>query len=156
MNVQVFRTKSEEETVEAGQRLARLLGPREVVLLIGDLGAGKTTFAKGVVHGLGAAAPEDVVSPTFTLIHEYGSEPKIYHIDLYRIQNEHEASALGLEELLDSEGIILVEWGERFPYLWPPERVEVHFQWLSEQEREIRVLAPQPTGDPRRRDTMSP
>src|ERR1700733_4589572 len=110
-----LKTESEEETIEVGRRIARDLPSRAVVLLIGNLGAGKTTLAKGIVKGLGAAAPEDVSSPTFTLIHEYGAN--VYHIDLYRLDEEREVATLGLEEIFEKEAVVLIEWGERFPGL---------------------------------------
>jgi tRNA threonylcarbamoyladenosine biosynthesis protein TsaE len=109
------------------------------VLLIGDLGAGKTTLAKGIVKGLGAAAPEDVSSPTYTLIHEFGEKDKVYHIDLYRLERANEVLALGLDELLASDAILLVEWGERFPALWPANRLEIRLVWTAEDVREITV-----------------
>lgn len=113
----VYRTASEEETIALGERVAGQLPPRCVVLLIGNLGAGKTTLAKGIVKGLGAAGPEEVSSPTFTLIHEYGEPGRVYHIDLYRIENAREIRTLGIEELLERNAVVLVEWGERFPDL---------------------------------------
>ena len=133
MSARVFETRSEEETIELGREIARTLSQGAVVLLIGDLGAGKTTLAKGIVSGLGAATPEEVSSPTFTLIHEYGSpEPgsastraRVYHIDLYRLDRAEEVERLGLDEILDRGAVVLVEWGERFPQLWPPNRVEI-------------------------------
>ncbi len=136
------RTASEEETIALGEELARALPPRAVVLLIGELGAGKTTLAKGIVAGLGAARPEDVSSPTFTLIHEFGTRPKVYHVDLYRLEQRRELASLGLDELLEREAIVLVEWGERFPDLWPPDRIEVHLRALEGDQREIRVSFP--------------
>src|SRR5579885_2893411 len=114
-----YLTASEEETIALGERLARELPSRQVVLLIGDLGAGKTTLAKGIVRGLGAAAPEEVSSPTFTLIHEYG---RVYHIDLYRLDREEEVATLGLDEIFDRDAVVLIEWGERFPRLMPQDR----------------------------------
>jgi tRNA threonylcarbamoyladenosine biosynthesis protein TsaE len=134
----VFRTRSEEETIAVGESLARRLPPRSVVLLIGNLGAGKTTLAKGIVQGLGAADPDDVSSPTFTLIHEYGAG-RVFHIDLYRIEDARELRTLGLDELLDREAVVLVEWGERFPHVWPPDRIEIHLSAGDGDEREIRV-----------------
>jgi tRNA threonylcarbamoyladenosine biosynthesis protein TsaE len=139
MSARFFRTNSEEETIAAGEELAQTLPPRATVLLIGNLGAGKTTLAKGIVKGLGAAAPEDVSSPTFTLIHEYGDAPKVYHIDLYRIDTARELASLGLDELLESEAVVLVEWGERFPDMWPAGRIEVRLETLEDGAREIRV-----------------
>lgn len=136
----VYRTASDEETIALGERLARELPPRCVVLLVGNLGAGKTTLAKGIVKGLGAAAPEDVSSPTFTLIHEYGD--RVYHIDLYRIEDAREVRTLGLEELLDRDAVLLVEWGERFPRLWPRDRIEIRIDTVHGEEREVRVEPP--------------
>jgi tRNA threonylcarbamoyladenosine biosynthesis protein TsaE len=118
----VFETHSEEETVELGRRIAAELPRRAVVLLIGNLGAGKTTLAKGIVSGLGAAAVEEVSSPTFTLIHEYG---RVYHIDLYRLERVEEVATLGLDEIFERDAVVLIEWGERFPRLMPRERIEI-------------------------------
>ncbi|MCS6951932.1 MAG: tRNA (adenosine(37)-N6)-threonylcarbamoyltransferase complex ATPase subunit type 1 TsaE [Bryobacterales bacterium] len=137
MSARVFRTRSEEETIAAGEQMARALPPGAVVLLIGELGAGKTTLAKGIVKGLGAADPDEVSSPTFTLVHEYGAGPKVYHVDLYRIEDAREAEALGLDELLSGRAIVLVEWGDRFPQLWPPERIEIRLRELEDGSREI-------------------
>ncbi len=137
--MQIFRTSSEEETIAAGETIARRLPPRAVVLLVGALGAGKTTLAKGLAKGLGAAEPEDVSSPTFTLIHEYGERPAVYHIDLYRIDSLRDAAALGLEEVFDRDAVALVEWGERFPELMPAQRVEIRLEHLGGERREIRV-----------------
>lgn len=120
-----FRTNSEQETVALGRQLAGELPARAVVLLVGNLGAGKTALAKGILEGLGVAAPEEVTSPTFTLIHEYG-DGRAYHIDLYRLETAPQVHALGLEEILDRDAVVLVEWGERFPHLWPAEHWEAH------------------------------
>jgi len=139
MSVKVFRTRSEEETIALGEQLARELPSRATVLLIGKLGAGKTTLAKGIVKGLGAAAPEDVSSPSFTLIHEYGGAPKVYHVDLYRIDTPRELESLGLDDVLDRDAVVLVEWGERFPYVWPDNVIEVRLQALDDGSREIEV-----------------
>ncbi len=130
-------TRSEEETIALGEQLSAQLPSACVVLLIGDLGAGKTTFAKGVLKGLGLASTEQVTSPTFTLIHEYG-EGRAYHIDLYRIEDERGLATLGLEELLERDAILLVEWGERFPNLWPANHREVKFEIRADFTREIR------------------
>ncbi len=133
-----FRTASEAETIALGERLARELPPRGVVLLIGNLGAGKTTLAKGIVSGFAAAPPEDVSSPTFTLIHEYGGG-RVYHVDLYRLENPREAATLGLEELFERDAVVLIEWGERFPQLLPAERTEIRIRTAHNEEREIEV-----------------
>ena len=135
----VFRTASEEETIALGERLARTLPLGATVLLIGNLGAGKTTLAKGIVQGLGAAPADGVSSPTFTLIHEYGSPPAVYHVDLYRLDSARDAATLGLDELFDSPALVIVEWGERFPELMPPDRVEIQLRALAGDDREIEL-----------------
>jgi len=137
---EIFHTKSEEETIAAGERLAHALPSRAVVLLIGNLGAGKTTLAKGIVKGLGAADPDEVSSPTFTLIHEYGTKPKVYHIDLYRLEHAREVQTLGLDEIFDRNAVVLIEWGERFPQLLPAERIEISIEAMEEDSRRIEVL----------------
>ena len=131
-------THSEEETIELGRRIARDLPRRAVVMLIGNLGAGKTTLAKGIVSGLGAAPPEEVSSPTFTLIHEYG-EGRVYHIDLYRLDRPEELATLGLEEIFDRDAVVLIEWGERFPTLMPAERIEIRLRTANGDAREINI-----------------
>lgn len=146
MSARVYRTDSEDQTIDLGRTLARELPSRAVVLLIGNLGAGKTTLAKGIIHGLGAALPEDVSSPTYTLIHEYGGT--VYHVDLYRIESADEVAALGLDELFEREAVVLVEWGERFPKLIPEERIEIRIDAEGEESRRITVhstLPPQRT-----------
>jgi tRNA threonylcarbamoyladenosine biosynthesis protein TsaE len=135
MPLQTYLTRSEEETIELGEALAQRLPERSVVLLIGDLGAGKTTLAKGIVKGLGAARIEDVSSPTFTLIHEYG--PRVYHIDLYRLEEEREVETLGLDEIFAKPAVTLIEWGERFPDLMPPGRLEIRLEPTADEGRRI-------------------
>jgi tRNA threonylcarbamoyladenosine biosynthesis protein TsaE len=137
--VPTYRTASERETIALGERLARDLPARGLVLLIGNLGAGKTTLAKGIVSGLGAADEDDVASPTFTLIHEYGGG-RVYHIDLYRLDEPREVATLGLDELLERDALVLMEWGERFPQLLPRERIEIRLTGNLD-EREIEVTA---------------
>jgi tRNA threonylcarbamoyladenosine biosynthesis protein TsaE len=120
-----FRTNSEEETIALGRQLAQELRRPCVVLLIGNLGAGKTTLSKGIVDGLGVTTADNVSSPTFTLVHDYGGG--VFHIDLYRIEEERELATLGLEDLFDrDDAIVLVEWGERFRRTFPPGAIEIH------------------------------
>jgi len=133
----IYHTQSEEATIALGEALAAELPSKALVLLIGNLGAGKTTLAKGIVKGLKAAEPDDVSSPTFTLIHEYGSD--VYHIDLYRMDTAEQVSGLGLEEIFDRPAIVLIEWGERFPDLMPKERIEIRLRTTGEDSREIEV-----------------
>jgi len=134
---QTFQTHSEEETIAVGERISRELPSRAVVLLIGNLGAGKTTLAKGIVKGLGGAQPDEVSSPTFTLIHEYGAH--VYHIDLYRLERPQELATLGLDEIFDREGIVLIEWGERLLDAMPLERIEIRLETTGESDREIKI-----------------
>jgi tRNA threonylcarbamoyladenosine biosynthesis protein TsaE len=134
----IFHTQSEEETIALGETLAAELPPKAAVLLIGNLGAGKTTLAKGIVKGLGAAEPDEVSSPTFTLIHEYS--PSVYHIDLYRLDTPAQLATLGLDEIFDREAVVLIEWGEKFPALMPEMRIEIHLRTTGENSREIEIL----------------
>jgi len=107
------------------------------VLLTGNLGAGKTTRARGIVAGRGAAPADDVSSPTFTLIHEYA--PDVHHIDLYRLDRAEEVATLGLEEIFDREAVVLIEWGERFPQLLPEGRMEIRLENVGDEARRIEV-----------------
>jgi len=141
---QIYRTESEEETIALGEKLAAALPAKAVVLLIGQLGAGKTTLTKGIVKGLGAALPDDVSSPTFTLIHEYiplphGRGSVVYHIDLYRLDTAAQVATLGLDEIFDRRAVVLIEWGERFPELMPQDRIEIRLRETGDCSREIEV-----------------
>ncbi|MEI9811201.1 MAG: tRNA (adenosine(37)-N6)-threonylcarbamoyltransferase complex ATPase subunit type 1 TsaE [Acidobacteriota bacterium] len=133
------KTFSEWETLEFGSDLASRLPPKSTVLLIGNLGAGKTVLAKGILSGLGVATPDEVTSPTYTLIHEYGNG-RAYHLDLYRLDTAAEVEALGLEELLERNAIIIIEWGERFPQLIPQDRVEIRIDADIQETRIISVF----------------
>jgi tRNA threonylcarbamoyladenosine biosynthesis protein TsaE len=137
VNSRTIHTQSEEETIALGERLAAELPAKIVVLLIGNLGAGKTTLAKGIVKGLGAAHPDEVSSPTFTLIHEYG--PAVYHVDLYRLDRAEQVATIGLDEIFERPAVVLVEWGERFMDLMPEERVEIRLRAVGWDEREISI-----------------
>lgn len=134
-----YRTSSAEETVELGRRIGRALVAPRLVLLIGDLGAGKTTLTKGIIEGLGVGAQEEVSSPTFALMHEFGENPKTYHLDLYRLDRLPELETLGLDDLWDEESIVLVEWGEKFADQLPARRMEIRLRQLDEDSREIVV-----------------
>jgi tRNA threonylcarbamoyladenosine biosynthesis protein TsaE len=131
-------THSAEETVAFGRTLVELLAPPKMVLLRGDLGAGKTTLVKGIAAAFEAAAEEDVTSPTFTLVHEYrGPRANLYHIDLYRIDTPRELDTLGLEDLRSENSVLLIEWGEKFPRLeWD---VEIDLERTGENGRRIRI-----------------
>lgn len=133
-----YRTGSDSETIELGRQLARELPGHGVVLLIGNLGAGKTTLAKGIAEGRGAANRDEVSSPTFTLIHEYG-EGRVYHIDLYRLDEPREVESLGLDDLFEHDALALIEWGERFPGLMPARRTEIRIRALPDGAREFEL-----------------
>jgi tRNA threonylcarbamoyladenosine biosynthesis protein TsaE len=133
-------TNSPEETIALGRRLIKLLTPPKLVLLRGDLGAGKTTLVKGIAAAFNAAAEEDVTSPTFTLIHEYRSpEVTLYHIDLYRIDTPRELETLGLDDLRTEESVLLIEWGEKFPRFVRERDVEISLERESENARRIKI-----------------
>ena len=137
MPSRTFHTNSAEETVELGRTLSQEL--HGVVLLIGNLGAGKTTLTKGIVEGRGVATADAVSSPTFTLIHQYGEDDPVFHIDLYRLDEVRQVETLGLDDLFRSRALVLLEWAERFPELLPADRTEIRLQTVSEEEREITV-----------------
>jgi tRNA threonylcarbamoyladenosine biosynthesis protein TsaE len=114
-----FTTQSGADTIEVGRKLVRLLKPPQLLLLRGELGTGKTTLVKGIAQALDAAEPDEVTSPTFTLLHEYdgtrdGKPVKLYHMDVYRLEGERQLETLGLDELLTADALVLVEWGDKF------------------------------------------
>jgi tRNA threonylcarbamoyladenosine biosynthesis protein TsaE len=141
-----FESHSGKETIAVGHKIAELLVPPKLLILRGDLGAGKTTLVKGIAEALDAAEPDEVTSPTFTLIHEYEGtrsvdgrrEPVIlYHLDLYRIQNERQLDSLGLEELSGPESLVLVEWGEKFPSVQKRSQGEIEMRATGGDSRSI-------------------
>jgi tRNA threonylcarbamoyladenosine biosynthesis protein TsaE len=135
-----INTYSAEETIAFGRTLAELLAPPKLVLLRGDLGAGKTTLVKGIAAAFEAAAEEDVTSPTFTLVHEYrGPRAHLYHIDLYRVDTLRELETLGLDDLRSDNSVLLVEWGEKFPQMLRERDIEISLERVSENERKIRI-----------------
>ena len=133
-------THSPEETIALGRTLAELLTPPKLVLLRGDLGAGKTTLVKGIAAAFEAASEEDVTSPTFTLIHEYrGPRVNVFHIDLYRIDTPRQLETLALDDLRSENSILLIEWGEKFPRLVRERDVEITLEQDGESRRRIRI-----------------
>jgi tRNA threonylcarbamoyladenosine biosynthesis protein TsaE len=133
-------THSPEETVAFGRTLAELLTPPKLVLLRGDLGAGKTTLVKGIAAAFKAAEEEDVTSPTFTLVHEYrGPQATLYHIDLYRIDTQRELETLGLDDLRTNDSILLIEWGEKFERFLRERDVEISLAREGEYTRRIKI-----------------
>jgi tRNA threonylcarbamoyladenosine biosynthesis protein TsaE len=136
-------TASAEETLVFGRRLAGEIRPPLLVFLFGELGAGKTTLAKGIISGLGAAREEDVTSPTFTLVHEFRGPVRVFHVDLYRIEGPADLQSLGLDDLFASPAIVLVEWPEKWTILsdWPVLRIRL--STLPDDRHSIEVV----TGD---------
>lgn len=128
--------------MEKGRALAARLTPPVLLLLSGELGAGKTTFAKGIVSGLGAAREEDVTSPTFTLIHSYRNHVRVYHVDLYRVEGFHDLETLGLEDVFTEPAVVLVEWAEKLSLRtgWPV--VHVRLEHVDETSRRIVISDP--------------
>jgi tRNA threonylcarbamoyladenosine biosynthesis protein TsaE len=140
-------THSAEETISWGRQFAARLKAPIVVLLSGELGSGKTTLTKGIVSGLGAATEEEVTSPTFTLVHVYGgsrrSASKVHHVDLYRIENFHDFETLGMEDVFERPGVLIVEWAERFPLRSPWPQIRVRLEHLDGDRRRLTVI-PEP------------
>jgi tRNA threonylcarbamoyladenosine biosynthesis protein TsaE len=138
--MKTFSTHSAEETTELGRRLATELKPGSIVLLRGDLGAGKTTMVKGIAEGFQAAKAEDVTSPTFTLIHEYrGPQVTLFHIDLYRIDTQRELDTLALDDLMTPQSILLIEWGEKFERFAKEREVEIAIENRGAEDRVITI-----------------
>ena len=137
-------TRSAEETTSWGRQFAARLQAPIVVLLSGELGSGKTTLTKGIVSGLGAASEEEVTSPTFTLVHVYGQAQravsKVYHVDLYRIENFHDFETLGMEDVFEQPGVLIVEWAERFPLKSPWPQIRVRLEHLDGDRRRLTVI----------------
>jgi tRNA threonylcarbamoyladenosine biosynthesis protein TsaE len=136
-----YITHSAEETVALGRKLAPALKNAHMVILRGNLSAGKTTLVKGIAEGLEAASQDDVTSPTFTLIHEFrGPEVNLFHVDLYRVETARELDTLGLDELFAEDGnLVLLEWGEKFPRFVKERDVEISFERVTDQKRKIVV-----------------
>jgi tRNA threonylcarbamoyladenosine biosynthesis protein TsaE len=139
MTVSSVTTSTEDETAGVGERLAATLGAGDVVLLYGELGAGKTAFVRGLARGLGAA-PDEVSSPTFTLVQEYRGRLVLYHVDLYRLE-PREVDDLGLEELVSSDGVVAIEWAERWQGR-PDDVLEVKIEEAGEDTRRISIRHP--------------
>lgn len=136
-----FTTRSAEETVSVGRELSAVLRPGQMIILRGNLGAGKTTLVKGVAEGFHAARQEDVTSPTFNLVHEYrGPEVTLFHVDLYRIDTGRELMTLAIDDLRSEPGsILLVEWGEKFQEISNQSNGEIAIESTSDSDRQIAV-----------------
>lgn len=131
-----FVSHSIDQTRQAGISLAALLQPGDIILLEGNLGAGKTTFTKGIAEGLGVQGY--VNSPTFTLVNEYRGRLPVYHLDCYRLESGQEALDFGLEEYLYGDGLTIIEWPERIREVLPQEYLLVRLEYLEETARSLR------------------
>jgi len=139
-----FTTQSGADTVAVGRKLVRLLDPPQLLLLRGELGTGKTTLVKGIAQALDAAEPDEVTSPTFTLIHEFdgtrnGKPVKLYHLDVYRLESERQLETLGLDDLLTPEALVVVEWGEKFKSIRKRATGEILIESAGGDARKITV-----------------
>jgi tRNA threonylcarbamoyladenosine biosynthesis protein TsaE len=133
-----YVTHSAAETIALGRSLTAQLAPPKLVVLTGDLGAGKTTLIKGIAEGFHVAQQDDVASPTFNLVHEYrGRDVNVYHVDLYRVDTQRELETLGLDDLMDDRSVMLIEWGEKFPRFQRDRDVEIRIERLSDNDRKI-------------------
>jgi tRNA threonylcarbamoyladenosine biosynthesis protein TsaE len=141
MSTREVITHSPEETIAFGRTLAETLVPPKLVLLRGELGAGKTTLVKGIAEGFQAAREDDVTSPTFTLVHEYrGPQANLYHVDLYRVDTPRQLETLGLDDLISEDSILLIEWGEKFPRFVKERDVEIAMERVGETDRRITLI----------------
>lgn len=133
-------TRSFEETIARGREIGARLKPRVLVLLSGELGAGKTTLTKGIVSGIGAATEDEVTSPTFTLVHRYDRASRVYHVDLYRISGLHDLETLGLEDVFSENAVVIVEWPEKLSLRvdWPIVRIQL--EHIAEDTRRISIV----------------
>ncbi|MBI2708801.1 MAG: tRNA (adenosine(37)-N6)-threonylcarbamoyltransferase complex ATPase subunit type 1 TsaE [Actinobacteria bacterium] len=123
------RTTGPDETRALGAALADLVRPGDVVVLAGDLGAGKTTFTQGLGAALGVA--ERITSPTFTIAQEHRGRVRLHHLDVYRLENLREATDVGLDEMLDDEAVVVIEWGDRILPVLPTDLLEMRFRFVD-------------------------
>lgn len=132
---------SPERMLELGEALGRAARPGDVLALVGDLGAGKTVLVQGLARGLGVPRSVPVTSPTFTLVNEYrGGRVRLYHVDLYRLEEERELEDVGLDDLYRQEAVVAVEWFDRFPVVAPREYLEVRITIVGERERRVEIV----------------
>lgn len=134
-----FSTYSPEETEVIGKQIGRSLQPGDVIFLTGDLGSGKTTFVKGVIQSLTETAAEDITSPTFSYLHQYGGATPVYHFDLYRLHSSEEFLAAGFHELVSRNAIYCFEWPDRLPPNLIENPLQIHITYVSPQERHITI-----------------
>jgi tRNA threonylcarbamoyladenosine biosynthesis protein TsaE len=136
----VIQTKRVSETIRIGKSIGRHLLPGDIVALVGELGAGKTQFIKGLAAGAGIRNPDYISSPSFTLIHEYPGKIPFYHVDLFRLEREKEAEELGLEEYFQGGGITAIEWADKIPSLLPTKNLFIHIAIMRKNTRSLEII----------------
>jgi len=136
----VFQTKSTSETIRLGKKIGKLLTAGDVVALVGELGAGKTQFIKGLAAGVGMGNPTYISSPSFTLINEYPGKIPFYHVDLFRLAREKDAEDLGLEDYFQGGGITAIEWADKIPSLLPKEMLFIHIAYTGKNKRSLEII----------------
>lgn len=137
----IVKTTSDEETLDLGRKLGRLLRPKDIVALVGDLATGKTWLAKGIAFGLGVPGHEYVNSPAFDLIHEYQGRLTVYHMDFYRLDNLSAEDYMWLDEYLYGEGVCIIEWADKFIDKLAKNYLRVELKFVNgENEREIHII----------------
>jgi tRNA threonylcarbamoyladenosine biosynthesis protein TsaE len=139
-----FVTNCDQETIGLGRRLGGVLSKGDVVGLAGELGSGKTWFAKGLALGLGVSSHMVITSPSFTLVNEYEGECPFYHVDLYRLDSLPDVESIGLDEYLNDESIVAIEWADRWPKIIPEGTVIVKLAILDDHRREITFAGQDP------------
>jgi tRNA threonylcarbamoyladenosine biosynthesis protein TsaE len=137
--VVVILSKSTPETIQIGKNIGRRLRPGDVVALVGELGAGKTQFIKGLAEGAEVGKPTYISSPSFTLINEYPGRVPFYHVDLFRLEREKEADELGLEDYFQGDGITAIEWADKIPSLLPKEMLLIHIAYTGKNTRSLEI-----------------
>ena len=131
-------SKSAEETQRIAEDFSKTLKSGDILMLIGELGAGKTCFVQGLAHGLGVSEKTYVRSPSFALINEYkGKSLDLYHFDFYRLENPSDLDTIGVDEYLFGNGVCAIEWADRFPEAFPDNSYEINFQILDDETREL-------------------
>ena len=135
----LYISKSVEETIDIAAKLAKAFKKGETVALIGDLGAGKTVFTKGIAKGLGVRCVRYVNSPTFVTIKEYKGKLPLYHFDLYRLDKPNLLDAENYEEYFYGDGVTVIEWADKIPSLLPKKHIEVRLSVMGESERKIEI-----------------
>jgi tRNA threonylcarbamoyladenosine biosynthesis protein TsaE len=135
-----IQTKSASETIQIGKSIGSRLLPGDVVALVGELGAGKTQFIKGLTAGVGIGNPTYISSPSFTLINEYSGKIPFYHVDLFRLEREKDAEALGLEDYFQGGGVTAIEWADKIPSFLPTELLLIHIAYTGKNTRSLEII----------------